>query len=661
MITMMNVYSKSCNILSATSPRSCWTSSPTKQKLSMSSALRVSPPNQHYFSVTNTLYSLPSSSPAPYLRQHPCTITTSCHIVATCCSFLDKKTDNKLVIGDTSTNIGLVKSYHSSNTCSNWFLGANSNNKNDLTRMMMTSKIQKVDKKNYNCHQHVQRFHQESHSLVKLLSKECNHIKMDTNPYELERHGRGESHHETRSPQVIVYPKTTAEVQDIVNVAIHHNIPLIPFGVGTSVEGHVCAMNGGISLDTSLLQTMQLPDFTRASSDKSFPDAMTTVGAGVTRKSLNHALRHSGLQFMVDPGADATLGGMVATGASGTSSVMYGTMRDNLLALECVLASGSGMGDEGEGGSSVVNLGSMALKNSAGYDLMGLLCGSEGTLGVITQVTVKLHPMPQHVAAAVCVFDNLHVAAQAVAGMKLQEISLARCELLDASSIKAFHQYLKSQRGEGQQADRHTWHYSESPTLFMELHAFSESSLKEQLAAVKEICTDYFQGTDFQETLDAKERQALWAARHQLYYATIQLRSKNDGHSSSAFVTDVCVPLSHLANVIEATAQDVKMEGLVASIFGHAGDGNFHCIFPIAGDGKEDPVYLEQIHAFQDRLVERALAVGGTCTGEHGVGYGKMKYLEKQYGIGTVHMMKMIKKALDPQNIMNPGKVVQSI
>jgi D-lactate dehydrogenase (cytochrome) len=289
---------------------------------------------------------------------------------------------------------------------------------------------------------------------------------------------------------------------------------------------------------------------------------------------------------------------------------------------------------------------------------------------------VKLHPVAQHVAAAVCEFDSLHEAAQAVAAMKFMNLSLSRCELLDGSSMRAFYQYLKSQAtststGSGGvelgKGDNHTNQSQQqqqkvgqhAPTLFMELQGFSENSLREQLAAVKQICTGDFRGKEFQETLEATKRQALWAARHQLYYATIQLRSTRDGNVSKAFVTDVCVPLSHLANVIAATAKDLEEKGLLASIFGHAGDGNFHCILPIAGDGKEDPAYLEKIYAFQDQLINRALEVGGTCTGEHGVGYGKMKYLNDQYGMETVQVMKNIKTALDPHNIMNPGKVVR--
>ena len=461
-------------------------------------------------------------------------------------------------------------------------------------------------------------------------------IKVDTNPYELDRHGHGESYHETKPPQAVVYPNSTQDVVEIVKLASKHKIPLIAFGAGTSVEGHVCATHGGISVDTSLLQSMELPDM----SSGTWPDPIATVGSGVTRNTLNEALRHSGLQFVVDPGADATIGGMVACGASGTTTVRYGTMRENILALECVLANGE-----------IAKVGSKALKNSAGYNLLGLMCGSEGTLGIITSVTTKLNPIPEHIAAAVCVFDTLHAAAETVASLKFQQYPLVRCELLDKASIAAFNKHTQSHQEED--APRLM---KEAPTLFLELQGSSETALTEEIERVQEICVEAG-GTEFQLSTEARERQLLWKARHALYYAIWGLRP--DAAGAVPIVTDSCVPLSEFANVIRATAQDVEEQGVLGPCFGHAGDGNFHCILPITPD--EDPDYLRRVHAVNDRLIQRTLEAGGTCTGEHGVGYGKAKYLERQYGPGAVHMMRAIKQALDPDNIMNPGKVLPEI
>jgi D-lactate dehydrogenase (cytochrome) len=381
-----------------------------------------------------------------------------------------------------------------------------------------------------------------------LLHRELPDLKIDTNPYELERHGRGESHHPTRKPQAIVFPTCTQDVVQVVNLCQQHRIPLIPFGVGTSVEGHICALHGGISLDTSLLQTMELPDM-----DHGFPDPMATVGSGVTRNTLNQELRHTGMQFVVDPGADATLGGMVACGASGTTAVHYGTMRENILALEVVLPNGQ-----------IVNAGTKALKNSAGYDLLGLMCGSEGTLGVITSVTVKLHPIPDYVVAALCVFDSLEEAAQVVAALKFQNVAVTRCELLDSSSVAAFNQYNQSH-------NPHQSPMKEQPTLFLEVQGNSETMVEAEMTRIQEICCEDFGGSQFEHRSDAQERKELWSARHQLYYASIHLRPE----ASTAVLTDACVPLSHFASIIAATAKDVEDNQVVGPIFGHAGDGNF--------------------------------------------------------------------------------------
>ena len=467
------------------------------------------------------------------------------------------------------------------------------------------------------------------------------HVEFSTNPYELSRHGRGESHHPTQQPDVIVTPTNVDDVKTVVNFCVENKIPLVPFGVGTSVEGHVCCLHGGISLDMRLFQSIEIPDV--GGSDDDLFDPVATVGAGVTRMALNEALRHTGLQFVVDPGADATLGGMVATGASGTTSVRYGTMRENLLQVECVVPSGID-------GATVVQTGTRALKNSAGYDLLSLLCGSEGTLGVITSVSVKLHPIPDNVVAATCVFDSLKQAAQAVVALKLCEIPLVRCELLDSMSIEAFNLY---QRGGGNNESNNQVEAMEvKPTLFLEFHGPSEETLREQVQMTELICTDEHGGSDFKFTSGEEERKALWSARHSLYYASLSLRPG----ARDALLTDACVPLSSFAELIEATARDVEELGVVGPCFGHAGDGNFHCILPVLEEDSED--YTSRIHQVNENLIKRTLDVGGTCTGEHGVGYGKVKYLERQYGTGAVTMMRRIKESIDPHDIMNPGKVV---
>ena len=321
----------------------------------------------------------------------------------------------------------------------------------------------------------------------------------------------------------------------------------------------------------------------------------------------------------------------IACGASGTMAVKYGTMRENILGLECVLPDGT-----------IATCGTKAIKSSAGYDLTSLMTGSEGTLGIITKVTVKLHPIPDHVSAAICSFDTLHDAAEAVTTMRMCGISFQRCELLDAQSVSTFHQYNSSSASD----------LEIKPTLFLEFVGPSEGSVHEQIKMAQSICTSDLNGSNFKFTANEEERKALWSARHKLYYAAIALRPG----TKDAFITDACVPLSKFADLITATVEDVEKFGLVGPCFGHAGDGNFHCILPLV-DGDSDE-HLLKIQKVNDNLIKRTMEAGGTCTGEHGVGYGKIKYLKKQYGVGAVKMMKMIKKSLDPLNIMNPGKVV---
>lgn len=498
---------------------------------------------------------------------------------------------------------------------------------------------------------------------LKASKKITKETEFSSNPYELDRHGRGESHHrgynilndngggkggEEVTPDVIVRPRTVQDISAILSFCNDHRIPVIPYGAGTSVEGHVCAVkNGTISLDMNAFQNIVLPGEEDDGSDDDddetalLPDPIAKVGAGVTRKALNEALRHTGMQFVVDPGADASLGGMVATGASGTTAVRYGTMRENILKLECVLADGT----------IVTQVGTKALKSSAGYDLVGLMCGSEGTLGVITSVTVKLHPIPEHVVAAVCVFDSLSDAANTVAMLKFCEIPMVRCELLDTTSVAAFNKDVASSSSNSTEEPKTM---DEKPTLFLEFQASSEEALKEQIQRTEEICTgEDFNGSDFRFTSGEEERKALWAARHNLYYASINLRKG----ATTAFLTDACVPLSKFAQIIDETVEDVQKEGIVGPCFGHAGDGNFHCILPISETDETDE-YMQKVFKVHEKIIRRTLKAGGTCTGEHGVGYGKIKYLSDQYGPGAIRMMELVKDSLDPNNILNPGKVV---
>jgi D-lactate dehydrogenase (cytochrome) len=381
-------------------------------------------------------------------------------------------------------------------------------------------------------------------------------------------------------------------------------------------------------------QSIEGPNGATGDDGAALPDPLAIVGAGVTRSRLNQELRHTGLQFVVDPGADATIGGMVATGASGTTAVRYGTMRENILAVECVVP--------GQDEAVVVRAGTRALKNSAGYDLVSLMCGSEGTLGVITSITVKLHAIPEHVVAALCVFESLSDAAQAVVTLKLNELPVSRCELLDASSVEVYNTY----------ADKEESSLEVNPTLFLEFQGPSENSLQECVSMTESICKEEFGGSAFEFASSEEDRRALWSARHNLYPACVAFRPGCGG----AIVTDACVPLSKFAKLIEETARDVREQGVVGPCFGHAADGNLHCILPVREDDSEE--YKRKLQLVHENLIRRTMAAGGSCTGEHGVGYGKLPYLPQQYGPGAPHMMKAIKMAIDPHNIMNPGKVV---
>jgi len=445
-------------------------------------------------------------------------------------------------------------------------------------------------------------------------------ISITTNPYELDRHGRGESYHQSYPPQSIVHVASESDVTAVLKLCNEYKIPVVPFGAGTSVEGHVGALYGGISL--SFCQSFN--KILRV--DASSMDA--TVQAGVTRNQLNNELRHSGLQFMVDPGADASIGGMTATGASGTSAVKYGTMRENVLGCRAVLGTGE-----------VIKCGGRARKNSAGLDLTRLMIGSEGTLGVITEITVKLHPIPNAISAAVCQFPTIFDAASAVTAILQSGIAVSKCELMDSTTLEAYNKYATDVPD-----------MPLVPHLFLEFTDISEQRVIEQANLAAEICTS-FSGSDFQYSQTLSEQKKLWSARHSVYYASIALRKDAKG-----VVTDACVPLEHLAKILVDTSNDVKAEGIVGAIFGHAGDGNFHVVLPIVS-GDETNGYLDKVSRVMDNISRRAIEVGGTCTGEHGVGVGKLKYLEEQYNFETIDAMRRIKLALDPNNILNPGKI----
>ncbi len=430
-----------------------------------------------------------------------------------------------------------------------------------------------------------------------------------------ESHGRDESYHAPKAPDAVAFPDSTEEVAAVVKICARHGAPMIPFGTGTSLEGHVAALEGGVSIDMGRMN--RVPRV-------SVPDLDCTVEAGVTRKQLNAHIRDSGLFFPVDPGADASLGGMAATRASGTNAVRYGTMRENVLGLTVVLADGR-----------IVKTGGRARKSAAGYDLTRLFVGSEGTLGVITEVTLKLHGIPEAMTAAVCAFPSIEAAVAAVILIIQSGIPVARIELLDATMMDAVNRYSKLS-------------YPVQPTLFFEFHG-TERGAVEQAEMVGAIASDHG-GGDFRWAARPEDRTKLWQARHDAYYAALALRPGAKG-----WPTDVCVPISALAECIAETVADLRASKLLAPIVGHVGDGNFHLSFVIDPDDADE---LEAAKALNERMVTRALALGGTCTGEHGIGYGKLDFLAAEHG-AAVAVMRQVKQALDPDNLMNPGKVLR--
>jgi D-lactate dehydrogenase (cytochrome) len=429
-----------------------------------------------------------------------------------------------------------------------------------------------------------------------------------------EQHGNTLTWIENQPPDAVVFPQSAEDVQDAVRICVQHKIPVIPYGTGTSLEGHINAPQGGVSID--------FRDMNRVLSVHA-EDLDCVVEPGVTRKQLNEYLRDQGLFFPIDPGADASIGGMTATRASGTNAVRYGTMKDNVLALKVVLANGE-----------IITTSSRAKKSSAGYDLTRLFVGSEGTLGVITEITVKLHGIPEAISGGICPFPSVEAACNATIATIQSGIPVARIELLDEVQVKACNAYSKLD-------------LPETPMLFLEFHG-TQAGVAEQSERFGEIASD-LGGGPFKWTVNAEERTKLWQARHDAYWACVQLRP-----GAKAFATDVCVPLSRLAECVTETQRDIVEHRLIAPIAGHVGDGNFHASVRIDMD---DPDEVATAKAFSERLVERALAMEGTCTGEHGVGQGKMKYLKAEHG-DALETMRAIKRALDPQDLMNPGKIV---
>ncbi len=445
--------------------------------------------------------------------------------------------------------------------------------------------------------------------LSELLGK-----RFSTNQSAREVHSKDESYHTPQLPDAVVSAHSTEEVSKIVNLCAKHKCPIIPFGAGTSLEGQVIPTQGGISLDlTEMNKVIRFSDI----------DLDVSVQPGVTRRQLNTYLRDTGLFFPVDPGADATMGGMAATRASGTNAVRYGTMRENVLGLTVVMASGE-----------IIKTGGRARKSAAGYDLTKLMIGSEGTLGIITELTLRLFGRPEAMAAAVCNFSTLEGAINTTIETIQLGIPIARIELLDEVQIDAINKFSKT-------------NYPVEPTLFLEFHG-THAGVKEQAMMVAELAKENG-GGEFQWSDKEEEKNRLWRARHDAAYACMALRP-----GSKMWVSDVCVPVSKLSECILETRQDIDENKLLAPIVGHVGDGNFHTVILVDPDNKEE---MRNCESFNKRLLDRALSMGGTITGEHGIGTGKRSALRDEHG-GGVDVMKTIKLALDPLNILNPGKLV---
>ena len=429
-----------------------------------------------------------------------------------------------------------------------------------------------------------------------------------------EQHGRDESSFAVPPPAAVVFAEHTQDVADAVKLASGYGTPVIPFGVGSSLEGHLLAVQGGISIDVARMNKVLAINA---------EDLTVTVQPGVTRKQLNEEIKSTGLFFPIDPGADASSGGMAATRASGTNAVRYGTMRENVLALEVVTASGE-----------VIRTGTRAKKSSAGYDLTRLLVGSEGTLGVITEVTLRIYPLPEAISAAICSFPSIEAAVRTTIQVIQLGVPIARVELIDHNSVRMVNAHSKL-------------NLREEPMLLMEFHG-SPAGVKEQAETVQEIASD-FGGNAFEWAETPEERTRLWTARHNAYFAAVQSRP-----GCKVISTDTCVPISRLADCLLDSVAEADASGIPYFLVGHVGDGNFHFGYLLDPNLPQERVVAEELN---HKLVSRALALEGTCTGEHGVGLHKMGFLVDETGAGAVDMMRTIKRALDPKNIMNPGKI----
>jgi len=439
--------------------------------------------------------------------------------------------------------------------------------------------------------------------------------RVTTNIVQREHHSHGESYHLPALPDMVCFPKSSEEVSEIMKISARHRIPVVPFGAGTSVEGHVNAVRGGISIDLR-----EMNKILRLSVD----DCDATVEAGVTRMQLMKALNNTGLTFFIDPGADATIGGMASTRASGTTAVRYGTMSENVLGLTVVLADGR-----------VIRTGTRARKSSAGYDLTHLFVGAEGTLGVVTEVILRLHALPEAVSVAVCAFETVSGAVETVIGAIQLGAGVARVEFLDEKQVEAINRHSKI-------------NLALLPTLFFEFHGMNLRDVQERAELVQTIAAEHG-GQGFKWKTKLEDMEELWNARHNVYFASRAMRP-----GAEVLSTDVCVPISRLAECITETKNDLATCSFPATIVGHVGDGNFHVLCMIDPKNKAE---LEEAGRFAERTVQRALSMSGTCTGEHGIGQGKMKYMAAEHGEG-LEIMRTIKRALDPDNRMNPGKVL---
>ncbi len=430
-----------------------------------------------------------------------------------------------------------------------------------------------------------------------------------------EHHGRDESSYDPMLPDAVVFAQTTEEVAEAVRLCASHDVPIIPYGTGTSLEGHVLALRGGVTIDLSQMNqvlAVQAEDLT------------VTVQAGVTRKQLNQEIKDTGLFFPIDPGADASLGGMAATRASGTNAVRYGTMRENVLALTVVTADGR-----------IIKTGTRAKKSSAGYDLTRIFVGSEGTLGIITEVTVRLYPQPEAVSAAVCSFPSTADAVNTVIQTIQLGVPVARVEFLDENSVRSINAHDKLG-------------LPVQPLLLFEFHG-SEHGVQEQAQVVQEIAAEHG-AAGFEWATRPEDRTRLWTARHNAYFAMLQMRP-----GGRAITTDCCVPISRLAECILDTQADCEKSGMIHSIIGHVGDGNFHVLIMV---DPNDAAEIAKAEGVNERMVARAISMDGTCTGEHGVGMHKMDFLVREHGEDAIDMMRALKHAFDPKNVMNPGKII---